>query len=318
MNNQSLPEDSGERLLLYLTGELEEAERRELEQRLRESAALRAELESLRSFVNFMDDKGPAPSTSMIAGARAQLLSSLGSRAQNSGPVSRKAWRLRPWAAAASWLLCFALGAAAVLVFQPESATKSDEGRNADLPTFMSTKSATEFQIAGVTINALAADSDSVEVQMELTRTLRLRGSFEDRAIRHSLAYALANESNPGVRLRSAALLGNAAEGLDDDVKQVLLTAMTSDENPGVRKRALDALSEAAFDDAIRNGMLHVLQHDANAGLRIAAINALASLGHSRATADSATVSILRNKGLSDDNSYIRIRAAELLKEIQL
>jgi HEAT repeat protein len=102
----------------------------------------------------------------------------------------------------------------------------------------------------------------------------------------------------------------------DLKVRDALISAMKVDENPAVRREALRALLKYPVDDKIRDGFLFVLSHDTNSGLRVAAINALLDLNIQGKSLDKKILEELNKKAETDDNDYIRLRAASLLREV--
>jgi HEAT repeat protein len=102
---------------------------------------------------------------------------------------------------------------------------------------------------------------------------------------------------------------------MNPKVKSALISALKNDNNPGVRMESLKTLLNLPFDNEINESLLYVLQHDKNSGLRIAAINGLASATLNGKTMDEQTLKVLNQKVKNDDNEYVRIRAASLLKE---
>ncbi|HEV8537663.1 MAG TPA: HEAT repeat domain-containing protein [Bacteroidota bacterium] len=168
--------------------------------------------------------------------------------------------------------------------------------------------------------NVRFIDSDTrdgdVEFSFDAVMPMHLKGKVNDPQIQQVLSYALLNEQNPGVRLRSVSAMGSE-QGVqnDEEVKHVLITALKSDDNAGVRKEALQALQKFAFDDEIKKTFMDVLVHDSNSAIRIAAINALDSTRTKGITPDQDLMDIFKDKMTSDKNPYVRIRAKAALQE---
>ena len=174
-----------------------------------------------------------------------------------------------------------------------------------------------EGQITNVKFLDSDARDGEVEFTFDAVLPMHLKGKVNDPQIQQALSYALLNEQNPGVRLRTvSAMASEQAANRDEDVKHVLITALTSDDNVGVRKEALQALQRFPFDNEIKKSFMDVLVHDSNSAIRIAAINALDSSKSKGTAGNQDLLNILKDKMKSDNNEYIRIRAKAVLQEI--
>ncbi len=168
-------------------------------------------------------------------------------------------------------------------------------------------------------------NNGEVEFTFDAIRQVTMKGKLNDPSVQRILAEALVNEKNPGTRIQTVNALANLSNkqpntasgqnNINPKVKSALLTALKYDGNPAVRIEALKALLKSSFDNDINEALLYVLQHDKNSGLRIAAINGLASATQNGKTIDQETIKILNQKVKNDDNEYVRIRAASLIKE---
>ncbi len=174
-------------------------------------------------------------------------------------------------------------------------------------------------------VRFLDSDKKSGEVQFSfnLVRRYDMKGSLDDRNVQKILAFALVNSDNPGVRLRTIGMLDATPEP-DNEIIAALVKAVKSDENAGVRREALLSLERFHFVPEIKNAFLYVLQNDKNPGMRVAAINFLAgrheiagSGSEQAKRPDPALVNVLREKSSSDPNGYVRMKAADILKEMK-
>jgi len=91
---------------------------------------------------------------------------------------------------------------------------------------------------------------------------------------------------------------------------------LKSDDNAAVRKEALYSLMQFPYDEEIRDGLLNTLSNDKNSGLRVAAINALADIKTKGISLDEVIRKTLNKKADQDDNDFVKIRSASLLKEL--
>jgi HEAT repeats len=152
-----------------------------------------------------------------------------------------------------------------------------------------------------------------IEFAYDAVKPMRVKGNVNSKEIQDLLTYALMREQNPGVRLRAVNTLGaNRKVGADPEVKAALITALKSDGNDGVRKEAMAVLKTYPFDSDIQNAFVYVLQRDVNPALRIDAIKSL----EDKKIQNPELLTVLKEKSESDDNSYIRRRATNILQEV--
>jgi hypothetical protein len=169
-------------------------------------------------------------------------------------------------------------------------------------------------------IRFLSTDQGSGEVQFsfDFVKRYEMKGSLDDQSIQTVLAYALINSDNPGVRLKTVGMLETSTKP-DKEIEKALLKAAKSDDNAGVRRQALLSLKKLPFDNEIRDALLFVLQSDKNPGMRVSAINYLSEKETSSSTTKTIgpnLLNVLRERSLSDQNKYVRLKAASMLKEI--
>lgn len=169
-------------------------------------------------------------------------------------------------------------------------------------------------------IRFLSTDQGSGEVQFsfDFVKRYEMKGSLDDQNIQTVLAYALANSDNAGVRLKTVGMLETTTKP-DKEIEKALLKAAKTDDNAGVRRQALLSLKKLPFDNEIRDALLFVLQSDKNPGMRVSAINYLSEKETSSSTTKTIgpnLLNVLRERSLSDQNKYVRLKAANMLKEI--
>ena len=136
---------------------------------------------------------------------------------------------------------------------------------------------------------------------------------------RESLINTLLGNSNPGIRIRSISNISNQAQKgslrMDPRIKDALLTAMMKDKNPVVRKEAMTVLTRYPFDEKFRDALLYVLSNDSNSGNRVTAINMLTNLREQGMEMNPIMKQTLTKKSITDNNTFVKIRAASILKE---
>lgn len=156
----------------------------------------------------------------------------------------------------------------------------------------------------------------NIEIVYEEIKPVSYKGNVNDQLIQALLAKALVTASNPGVRIRSVNTIARQAEtsqAPDPVVKNALVDALKIDNNPAVRKTALNVLMKYPFDKDIKDAFLYVLSNDENSGLRVLAINALSNLKMEGQSIDQEIINVLNKRAESDENDFVRLRAANLL-----
>ncbi|MCU0343042.1 MAG: HEAT repeat domain-containing protein [Ignavibacterium sp.] len=163
-------------------------------------------------------------------------------------------------------------------------------------------------------------DSDPSDGQVEFTfdavKSGRIKGNVNDSEIQKILTYAVLNEQNPGTRLNSINVINaNQIQKPDDEIKSTLIAVAKFDNNPGVRIEALKSLNKLPADEEIKNTLIYVLLNDTSSGIRIEAINSLVGASKSGASLNQKDLMLLRDKIQTENNSYIRFQAKNIIKE---
>ena len=162
-------------------------------------------------------------------------------------------------------------------------------------------------------------DDGTIEFSFDAIKPISYTGRADDETTRRLLAQALLTADNPGVRLKTVNTISMQSKKNfvpDPKVKAALITSLKIDDNAGVRREALNVLMRYPIDNEIRDAFLFVLQNDKNSGMRIAAINALVDWKQQGISIDDEIRNVLNKKAETDQNDFIRIRAASLLKEV--
>ncbi len=160
-----------------------------------------------------------------------------------------------------------------------------------------------------------------IDFSFNLVKHYQVRSDIDNRDVQKVLAYALVNSDNPGTRIKTVDMLNSVVERPDSDVEDALIKAAESDNNPGVRRAALLSLAKMKFDSKTKDALLYVLQRDPNPGMRVAAINILSEKELSnnaqsdKNKIDPQVLQVLRQRIESDQNLYVRTKAADILKE---
>lgn len=158
-------------------------------------------------------------------------------------------------------------------------------------------------------------EGSDIEIAVDVTRTVHLRGAPGDPMIQRVLARAIVGGENPGIRMRAAANAFHQTGGAgDQEIKAALMLAMKNDPNDGVRKAAIEALLRYPPEREIRDGLVHVLLADENPGLRVAAVNGLSVMAAQGMAADQDMRGNLETHLRSEENLFVRTKTESLLK----
>lgn len=186
----------------------------------------------------------------------------------------------------------------------------------------ISNANAGEVAISDVRFLA-APKKGELRFSFNLTRRYVVDGSLDSRDVQKVLAFALVNSDNAGVRLRTIGMLDASAKP-DPEIMSALVKAVETDENAGVRREALLSLEKLPFNTKIRGAFLFVLQNDKNPGMRVAAINFLAGKELNAASGpstqkqiDPRVLEVLKERSTLDQNRYVRLKAADMLRELK-
>ena len=111
---------------------------------------------------------------------------------------------------------------------------------------------------------AVAAVSRRAIITTQACGWIRLtcwRSGSSDLQVREALMYALQNDTNPGVRLKSLDALGNYVKN-DTNVRDAVLRALVNDENSGVRIEALRLIEPVKADGSVRGVLMALAAKD--------------------------------------------------------
>jgi hypothetical protein len=150
--------------------------------------------------------------------------------------------------------------------------------------------------------------SGRVQIALDETRRRVVSGRLDDGNIQRLLLAAARDESNPGVRVESMDILKDFSGSAD--IRSALLDAVSHDANPGVRLKALEGLKHFAADPVVRQTLAQALVKDENPGVRIQVIDLLT------AHRDDSMVGVFQNLVEKENNTYVRLRCAKALKDM--
>lgn len=147
-----------------------------------------------------------------------------------------------------------------------------------------------------------------VQIVVDETRQRVFTGGLDDQRVLNTLLTAARDPEDPGLRAESVELLKSRAASRE--VRGTLVYALRHDPNAGVRLRALEALRAYSTDPESRRALVDVLLADDNPGVRTQAVDLLT------AQKDSSIVPAFQRSLEREDNSYVRLRLQNALREM--
>jgi len=297
--------DSVSKLIpLYFYGEVSPEEEDQVDQHIGECPACAALLEQQRALAAALDERLFDPSPVLLEECRDDLMAAIAGGAPRQVKVAKGPWTLFLEAMGATLggfgrmrqpvgaLMLVLLGFMAARFVPTSSPNVTQPGFAADIyPTVRDVK---------------ADGNGMVHINLDETRRREVTGRLEDANIQHLLV-AGSREENPAVRVESVSLLRGHADA--PAVLDSLLNALTSDPNDGVRLKALDALRPMAGDPRVSKSLSQVLLSDANPAMRMQVIELMGT------RRDDSFIPILQNLMQREDNSGVRLKASQALKE---
>lgn len=149
----------------------------------------------------------------------------------------------------------------------------------------------------------------TVRITLDAQGQMTLSGSLGNPQIQRVLLDTVRGYENAGIRRDTLGILRQYAA--QREIRDTLIYAMQHDSNDGVRMEALDTLRTLEWSPQLRDAFLGVLRNDTNAGVRVAAVNALVR------NADRQILPVLREFAESDENTYVRMQCASVVRELE-
>lgn len=292
---------------LYYYGELEPAVEDGVEEHMQACAACRQELERHRALAAELDRHRLVPPPDLAAECRHELIRAI--YREEAPAVRHRAsdpWRLFREAFESLWhpgiRFTRPAGAVALVALGFFAARFVGSG-----PVGLNLAGAAPDVVSSIR-SVQPDNAGRVQIAVDETHRRVVSGRLDDQNIQRLLLAAAREQDNPGVRVESVELLKDRSASAE--VRGALLEAVTSDDNPGVRLKALEGLKSFAGDAEVRKTLAQVLLEDDNPAVRIQVIDLL--IAHK----DDATVSVLQTLVGKEDNSYVRMRCQNALREM--
>lgn len=310
---------------LYLFNEIDTDEKIIFENYLLEDDKANAEFESIKSFyLALTENKPELPDESLIESSRQSLLRQIRSAGYKKNIWEKLADFIHEffyfrYRAAIGGVVTLAAG-----IFIGYFLLAQNE-INTYLPEENGSIDIDKLEERGVDIsnirfpNPFTGEGD-IEFRFDAVQPISYKGKPDDEFTQRLLAMALLTSNNPGTRLKTLNTIASQTNENfipDPKVKKALITSLKIDDNPAVRREALNVLKKFPYSEDIRDAFLYVLTNDDNSGLRVAAINALSDLSIAGISIDEKIKNELIKRAESDENEFIKLRAASLLREVK-
>ncbi|MFH1198201.1 MAG: HEAT repeat domain-containing protein [bacterium] len=313
-----------ELIQLYVVGEADEDEKIFVENAMLESNELREEYETIKKMYDAFSESRPAPiSDRQVDKARTELMRSIRAEAHKASTIDKITEVIKDFLFG-NYRLAFSSTATLIVgiflgYFLFAKGPVENQMFNGNKMVDVDKIDESDLQISNIRLKSPFSDEGQIEFSFDAVKPISYTGNADDEFTRRLLAQALLTADNPGVRLKTVNTIAQQSRRNfipDQKVKSALITTLKIDDNPGVRREALNVLLNYSLDDEIRDAFLFVLQNDKNSGMRVAAINALGDWKDQGRSIDNEIRNVLNKKVETDQNDFIRIRAASLLKEI--
>lgn len=284
---------------LYSYGEISGETEEKLENHLAACEGCKGELARHRAFLESLDDRTAVTDALLLTRCRMDLRRSLHSERA----VARTGWFDRA-RSLAQWHVPFRVpvGALALVALGYFGARYTPE-------KFGGIRAGIAGEPMFSNVRSVEPDgSGKIQISVDEVRRHVVTGEPGDPRIEGLLLSAVRDEANPGVRVESIGILKDRADS--GEVRQALLDAVSHDPNPQVRLKALEGLKPFNKDASVRRTLASVLLKDDNPGVRVQAIDLLT------AHRDDDLVGVLQDVVQKEDNTYVRTRCRNVLRQM--
>ncbi len=302
-----------ELVYLYLMDELQSHEKDELENAMMQDDELKTEFENIKETFNIIQSSKPTEADGrLLVNARQSLMRKVREASEEKSSSAKLIEKIKYYFYHNYGL---ALGGAVTLVVSIGIAYLM----------FIKTAQNTAVLDKPIEFNTSQENASNnilnTEVPSNNSSSTIDKRKISPQNLREALINALLSGSNDGIRIRSISTISDQTKQEsfrpDPQIKDALITAMKSDSNPAVRKEALMVLQHYSYDNQIRDAFLYVMSKDKNSGMRVTAINALADWNKEQRILDEVLKQALTKQAQAEKNSFVKIRAASILKGVE-
>lgn len=174
-------------------------------------------------------------------------------------------------------------------------------------------------------VGANPADNNNIGVSFDVKSRWTVTGRPQEESMVRLLTYVLESEDSlSSSRSRAIDWVRQTYSRpgyANPEIERALTKVLRNESHEGVRIAAVETLKDFPVTTPspdTRLALIEALKSDPNPAVRLKVIEALANMNKQGANFDTATVDTLRDKASQDDeNLYVRVKAAELLKDIR-
>jgi len=299
-----------ENIVLHVYGELADDARHELEQHIARCADCALELKAEQNFhALLVQDRAEEPTPNLLASSRMRLQEAL-ETAQQGAWWHRLAFDPANWLrqirfspALASVILIFGFAAGILTAYRVIPHGQSPIAGPGPGPQV------SDASVAGIESISQDPNTNQVNIKYNTVSTQEYQGNLTDQKVQELLLYAARN-NNSGVRVDSVGLLAQRSSDLQ--VRDALIYALQNDTNPGVRLKSIEALGNYVKTDTnVRDAVLRALLNDDNQGVRIEALRLIEPV-----KADGSVRGVLMALASKDQSTYIKSQARTMLAQL--
>ncbi len=301
-----------ENIVLQVYGELADDARHELEQHVARCADCAAELKAEQDFHALLSqDRAEDPTPNLLASSRMRLQEGLETAQQGTWltrlPFDPANWlrqvRFSPALASVILILGFAGGVGTTYKIYGTRVAPTGGSTAANIAA------TPDAAIAGISSISQDPATNQISIKYNTVASQEYQGPLNDQKVQALLLYAARN-NNSGVRVDSVDLLAQRSSDLQ--VSDALMYALQNDTNPGVRLKSLGALGNYVKSDTnVRDAVLRALVNDSNQGVRIEALRLIEPV-----KADGSVRGVLMALAAKDQSTYVKSQARTMLAQL--
>ena len=301
-----------ENIVFHVYGELADDARHELEQHVARCADCALELKAEQNFHAMLsEDRAAEPTPNLLASSRMRLQEALETTQQGAwwhklafDPANwLRQIKFSPALASAILILGFAGGVGTT--YRMYGNRVPGGGHIIDQPG----PPPGTASLAGIESITQDPNTNQISIKYNTVSPQQYEGSLNDQKVQELLLYASRN-NNSGLRVDSVGLL--AQRSSDQQVRDALIYALQNDTNPGVRLKSIDALGNYVKTDTnVRDAVLRALLNDDNQGVRIEALRLIEPV-----KADGSVRGVLMALASKDQSTYIKSQARTMLAQL--
>jgi len=163
--------------------------------------------------------------------------------------------------------------------------------------------------LSDLQIDQSTLSSSSIKLVSHTDNRFNVSGNVNDKNIKQILYYLLLNDDDIDNRYQAGKQIKRITP--NNESQMVLISSVLSETNPRVRKQSMETLSQYQSSAELINASKRILLDDRNHEMRLESLNIL----EKNKSID--LIPLLEVVSKMDDNSKVRLKARELLTDIQ-